>query len=342
MIATPELPRLREVARRLAAHVVRTPSVPWPATPLAGSVLPGGAAELHVKLELLQRGGSFKPRGALNTLLEARLAASADGTAATAGDDPLAPGVVAFSAGNHAIATAWAGALLDVPVTVVMPRSADPFRVERCRGLGASVVFGADVAELVDIVERIRREEGRVLVHPFEGIPTIEGTACVGLELADDVPDLDAVIVPVGGGGLIAGIASALARTQPDCRVIGVEPEGARGMSDSLENGAPLARVSVDTIADSLGAPLHLPLTYTLIERHVARVTTVDDAALRRGMRRMAEEMKLMVEPACAAALAALEGPLAAELAGRRVAIVACGSNIAPDRWCRLADGQCA
>ena len=350
MIATPELSRLREVAERLAPHVLRTPTAAWPGTfspfassrphasssgtssrsPSSGDV-PASAAPsaLFVKLELLQRGGSFKPRGALNTLLEARARDA----------DALDAGVVAFSAGNHAIASAWAGAWLGVPVTVVMPRGANPFRVERCRELGAKIVFGENVAELVGIVERIRAEEGRVLVHPFEGVHTVEGTACVGLELADDVPALDAVIVPIGGGGLIAGMASAFAHVQPDCRVIGVEPAGARGMSDSLAAGAPLARVDVDTIADSLGAPLHLPLTYTLVERHVAKVVTVDDAALRAGMRRMADEMKLMVEPACAAALAALSGPLAEELAGCRVALLACGSNIDRDGWWRLAGG---
>ena len=333
MVPTPELARLREVAARLAPHLVRTPSVPWPGTPSAQAPLPGRVGALLVKLELLQRGGSFKPRGALNTLLEADEERQARGPASA---HALDAGVVAFSAGNHAIATAWAGRRLGVPVTAVMPRSANPFRVARCRELGATVIFGRDVAELVDIVERIRTEEGRLLVHPFEGVHTVEGTATAGLELADDVPGLDAVIVPVGGGGLIAGIASAFARVQPGCRVIGVEPAGARGMSDSLAAGAPLPRVPVETIADSLGAPLHLPLTYALVERHVARVVTVDDTALRAAMRRMADEAKLMVEPACAAALAALDGPLADELAGRRVALIACGSNIDRESWWRL------
>ena len=323
---TPSLGRLREVAARLAPHVLRTPTVRWPTdTP------PGGAGELFVKLELLQRGGSFKPRGALNTLLAAREAAAAGDAA---GD--LASGAVAFSAGNHAIATAWAGRALGVPVKVVMPRSANPFRVERCRELGAEIVLGRDVGELMSLVTRIREEEGRVLVHPFEGVSTFEGTACVGLELADDVASLDAVIVPIGGGGLIAGIASAFARLQPACRVIGVEPVGARGMSASLERGAPLERVEVATIADSLGAPLHLPYSYALVERHVERVVTVEDAALVAAMRRLADDLKLVVEPACAAALAALEGPLAGELAGRRVAIVACGANIDRESWWRL------
>lgn len=318
---TPTLERMRHVAGRLAPHVLRTPTVPWPST------LPGSVAELHVKLECLQHAGSFKPRGALNCMLELL---QADASA-------LANGVVAFSAGNHAIATAWSGQALGVSVTVVMPETADPARIQRCRELGASVVFGQDVGELMARVEEIRAREGRVLVHPFEGVSTIEGTACVGLEICDDVPALDALVVPIGGGGLIAGIASAVAQLQPGCQVIGVEPEGAMGMSTSLARGAPLARVPVDTIADSLGAPLHLPISYSLVERHVSRVVTVSDDALRVAMRALADDMKLMVEPACAATLAALQGPLTMELSGRRVAILACGSNIGRERWWRLA-----
>lgn len=319
---TPPLERLREVAARLAPYVIRTPVVPWPAE------LPGSLSALHVKLELLQHAGSFKPRGALNTLLELQATAS----------EALADGVVAFSAGNHAIATAWAGRALGVSVTVVMPKSANRLRVERCRSLGANIVFGRDIGELMSLVDTIRAEEGRALVHPFEGVSTIEGTACVGLELCDDVAALDALIVPVGGGGLIAGIAAAVSHSQPDCRVFGVEPEGACGMSDSLAAGMPLPHVVVDTIADSLGAPLHLPISYSLVERHVERVVTVSDGALQQSMRRLADDMKLMVEPACAASLAAVEGPLAAELSGGRVAIVACGSTIDRESWWRLVD----
>jgi len=312
---------MRHVATRLAPHVLRTPTVAWP------SRIPANIAGLHVKLECLQHTGSFKLRGALNCMLEQK---QLDSTS-------LERGVVAFSAGNHAIATAWSGRALNAPVKVVMPAAADPTRIQRCRELGAEVVFGQSIEELMARVDEIRALEGRVLVHPFEGVPTIEGTACVGLEICDDVPALDTLIVPIGGGGLIAGIASAVTHLQPGCQVIGVEPEGAQGMTASLANGAPLARVSVDTIADSLGAPLHLPVSYSLVERHVSRVVRVSDESLRVAMRQLADDMKLMVEPACAAALAALQGPLGTELSGRRVAILACGSNIGLERWWQLA-----
>ena len=318
---TPTLERLHAVAASLAPHVLRTPTVAWPATGAMPSPVGDG---LLVKLELLQRTGSFKARGALNAI-----ANEADASA----------GAVAFSAGNHAIAAAWAGAALGVDVTVVMPRSANPARVARVRALGGRIVFGATIDELVGIVETLRADEGRFLVHPFEGPRTVEGTATVGLELLADAPGLDAVVVPVGGGGLIAGVASAVHRVRPACRVYGVEPVGADGMRRSLERGAPLSKVAVSTIADSLGAPLHLPLTHALVERHVERVVTVTDDEMRAAMRRFFDAMKLAVEPACAAGLAALAGPLRSELDGARVGLVACGSNIDLEGWARLASG---
>lgn len=310
---------LREVAQRIGEHVLRTPTVCWPAQR-------DDETQVYVKLELLQRTGSFKPRGAINAI--AHLLAQHDGP----GEHP---GVTAFSAGNHAIATAYAAARLGSSAKVVMPRTASPVRIERVRALGAELVFGDTIADLMALVDDVRQTEGRELVHPFEGPRTVEGCATVGLELSDDVPDLDAVIVPVGGGGLIAGIATAMHHCQPHCQVYGVEPEGASGMQQSLRAGQALPQIEVSTIADSLGAPMHLPFTYSLIERHVARVVSVSDQQLKQGMRQLFHDMKLAAEPACAAALAALQGPLAQELAGKRVALIACGSNIDPKTYTR-------
>ncbi|MGQ7845424.1 threonine ammonia-lyase [Granulosicoccus sp. 3-233] len=303
---------LREVAERIGAHVLRTPTVSWPAPSDA-------SGECFVKLELLQRTGSFKPRGAINTIMQI--------LAEHEGPGPH-PGVTAFSAGNHAIATAYAAARLGTTAKVVMPRTANPVRVERVRALGAELVFGDTISDLYALVEQIRQEEGRVLVHPFEGPRTVEGCATAGLELSDDVPGLDAVIVPVGGGGLISGIAAAIHHCQPDCKVYGVEPQGADGMQQSLRAGQALPQIEVDTIADSLGAPMHAPFTFSVIQQYVHRVVSVSDDELRQGMRILFNDMKLAAEPACAAALAALRGPLAEELSGRRVALIACGSNI--------------
>ena len=306
-----------EVAEQISPYIVRTPSVAYSGPPLAGNP----EMELFLKLELLQRTGSFKPRGALNTILQA-----ADST----------NGVTAFSAGNHAIATAYAAQVLGRSAKVVMPRGANPFRIKRCQELGADIEFGEDIAALINIVERLQSDEGRLLVHPFEGPHTAAGTATVGLELCTDVADLDVVVVPVGGGGLIAGVASAVKQLQPSCRVIGVEPTGACGMADSLAAGKPLSTVAVNTIADSLGAPLHAPYSFSLIQQHVDDMVQVDDDEIRAAMRCMFTDMKLAVEPACAAGLAALMFPLRAKLQAQRVALIVCGSNIDLLSWQRL------
>jgi len=249
MSNTPTLAHIEAVAERIKPYVVHTPTVGYTG-PVSSAM---DDIDLHIKLELLQRTGSFKPRGAVNAVLHL---------------DDAERGITAFSAGNHAIGAAYAASMIGVPAKVVMPKTANPFRVERCRALGAEIVFGEDIEALMQIVERLQQDEGLALIHPYEGPHTVAGTATVGLELCRDVAALDTVIVPVGGGGLIAGIASAVKQMQPTCRIIGVEPEGAQGMAASLAANKALPSVPVKTIADSLGAPLHLPLTYSLVEQH--------------------------------------------------------------------------
>lgn len=321
----PSLDTIRQVADKVSPFVLRTPTVAWPVIP----ALRSDNCELFVKLELLQRTGSFKARGAINNVQQ---------LLANSGDSDLArhPGVTAFSAGNHAIATAYAARSVGVSAKVVMPRSANPFRVERCQHYGAEVVFGETIADLLSIVSDLQAKEGRHLIHPFESEHTVAGTAGVGLELCNDIDSLDAVIVPVGGGGLIAGVAAAVKQLQPNCLVFGVEPSGASGMQQSVAQGAPMDQVLVDTIADSLGAPMHAPLTFSLVRDHVDELVQVSDDELRMAMRQMFNDMKLAVEPACAAALAALNRPLASRLAGKRVALIACGSNIDMASYQRL------
>ena len=306
-----------EAHAAVAPHVVRTPTMPY-----WGSAL--DHPSLVLKLELLQRTGSFKARGALNVV-----------SALTEAEK--ARGVVAVSAGNHAIAASWAARAAGTSCKVVMPRAANPFRVAQVEAMGGEIVFGETMGELFALYESIREEEGRAPVHPFEGERTFAGTAGVAVELLEDTDGLDAIIVPVGGGGLISGIASAAHHLSPDTRVYGVEPEGANGMQRSLAAGAPLAKVEVDTIADSLSAPLHLPLSFEIVRDHVERIVTVSDEAMADAMRLAFTDLKLAIEPACAAGVAALRGPLAEELAERRVAIVLCGSNIDPATWARLA-----
>jgi threonine dehydratase len=209
-----------------------------------------------------------------------------------------------------------------------MIRSANPCRIEACRAYDADVVLADDVHQAFELAEKIQNDEMRYFVHPFEGPAVALGTGTVGLEIIEQCDDFDTIIVPVGGGGLIGGIANAVKRLRPDCEVIGVEPEGADTMHQSLVSGEPMKIAAVRTIADSLGAPFALPYSFGLCQLHVDRLVMVDDLALRKAMGFLFQSMKIAVEPACAASTAALLGPLSNELKGKRIVLVMCGSNI--------------
>jgi threonine dehydratase len=178
------------------------------------------------------------------------------------------------------------------------------------------------------VAESIQEDEGRFFVHPFEGLAVAMGTGTLGLEICEQCEDFDTLIVPVGGGGLIGGVANAVKQLRPECEVIGVEPEGADSMHRSFASGKPESIDKVKTIADSLGAPFAAPFSFGLCQQHVDRLTLVDDHQLRRAMGFLFSAMKVAVEPACAASTAALLGPLRGELQGKRVVLVFCGSNI--------------
>ncbi|HYY53364.1 MAG TPA: pyridoxal-phosphate dependent enzyme, partial [Myxococcales bacterium] len=218
--------------------------------------------------------------------------------------------------------------VLGTTAKVVMPRNANPARVEGCRAYGAEVVLVDDVHAAFARVKEIEAQEGRTFVHPFEGELTALGTATLGLELCAQAPDLDAVIVPIGGGGLCAGVASAVKQLSPRTQVFGVEPEGADTMHRSFRSGRPEAIDKVRTIADSLGAPHAAPYSFALCRRYVDELVLVDDDQLRAAMRLLFRAAKLAVEPAGAASTAALCGPLRTKLQGKRVALIVCGANI--------------
>jgi threonine dehydratase len=311
----PTLAAIRATRERLGDLVETTPVRLWREPALEGAL--GSAARVFLKEELFQRAGSFKPRGALAVMLDLAPAA-------------LRRGVTAVSAGNHAMAVGYAAQVLGTTAKVVMPKNANPFRVRACRELGAEVELVEDVHRAFDRVRQIEAEEGRTFVHPFEGPLTALGTATLGLELVEQVPELEAVIVPIGGGGLCAGVASAVKLARPSCQVFGVEPEGADTMHRSFAAGSPQAIEKVRTIADSLGAPHAAPYSFGLCRRYVDELALVDDDALRRAMLLLFASAKLAVEPAGAAATAALCGPLAERLRGKRVGVIVCGANIDP------------
>jgi len=303
-----------EATRQLIAdHVAVTPVFDWEGGEITGRL--GLDCRVNLKLELFQHTGSFKARGALSVML--RLP-----------PEVLARGVTAVSAGNHAIATAFAAHRLGVSAKVVMLASANPARVSAARAYGAEVLIAPDGKSAFALADRIAAEEGRAFVHPFEGEGTALGTATLGLEWLRQAGRLDAVIVPIGGGGLCAGVSAAVKQFQPDCLVYGVEPIGADTMHQSFAAGSPVDHATVSTIADSLGPPFALPYSYGLCRANVDDLVLVSDDQLRDAMGLLFRGMKLAVEPAGAAALAALVGPLRNRLAGSRVGVLVCGANI--------------
>ena len=264
-------------------------------TPLVRSTALGRltGTRLFLKAEVLQKTGSFKPRGVLNKL-----------STLTAGEKRR--GLITISAGNHGQAVAYVAEAEGIASVVVMPSYASPAKVAACRGYGAEVVVGGDVHQAFEKVHELRVARGLTLVHPYDDPHVIAGQGTIGLEILEDLPDADAVIVPIGGGGLISGIATAIKLTRPAIRVIGVEPEGAPTLRRALERGAPVRLDSVETIADGLTAPVAGERTLAAVQRFVDDVVLVSDEEIAGALRLILERTKLLVEPAGAAATAAL------------------------------------
>jgi threonine dehydratase len=324
--ATPSLTLndIRGARALLGDRILTTPVMPL--TGPAAEAAFGTGTRVSLKLELFQHTGSFKARGALVNTLSLTVA-------------ERARGICAISAGNHAIAAAFAARAVGTSARIVMKEGANPFRVAECRRFGGEIVFEADFHAAFRRVEEIREKEGRTLVHPFEGLLTARGTGTLGLEFIEQAPDLEAVVVPVGGGGLAAGLASAIRLAKPDCRIYGVEPFGADTMFRSFKAGSPQSIERIETIADSLGAPYALPISYALCRASLDEIVRIEDAEMIAAMRFLAAHARLAVEPAGAASTAALLGPLKGRLAGRRVGLVVCGSNISAEAYAHLMGG---
>ena len=307
------LPEIKAARQAIETEIVRTPLHHWRGPEIERAV--GSETDVFLKLELFQVTGSFKPRGALTVMKNLA-------------PEVLKRGVSTVSAGNHAIAVAYAASKLNTSAKVVMPKGANPFRIERCRQYGAQVILADDIASAFARARGIEQEEQRLFVHPFEGYHVALGTATLGLELAEQAGSLDALLVPVGGGGLLAGVAAATKQLMPECRIYGVEPVGADSMARSFKADQPQTLEKITTIADSLGAPYALPESFALCRAHAEGIVLVSDSDIQAAMAFLFANMKLAVEPAGAAGTAALLGPLRDTLQGKRVGIVVCGANI--------------
>ena len=307
----PAIDDVRALSRRIQEWILKTPVVRC--KNLEDKL--GTTARLYGKLEFLQQTGTFKPRGALANVLSAP-------------SGQLKAGVTTVSAGNHAIATAYAARCIGISAKVVMLSTANPARIELCERYGAEIILVDGIREAFARVEEIRQREGRCYIHPFEGTNVTLGTATIGLEICDQVPSFDAVIVPIGGGGLCSGISFAVKMLNPGCKVIGVEPFGGDTMHRSFERGEPQELDAVDTIADSLAAPFSLPYSFTICRQYVDEIVRVQDSKISEAMSMLYHNMKIAVEPACATSTAALAGPLRDRFEGKAVVLVFCGSNI--------------
>ena len=301
---------VRAAGDRIAGRVLRSPcprSIPL-------SELVG--ADVFCKLDLLQRTGSFKERGAANALLQLDAAARARG-------------VVAASAGNHALGLSYHGRLLGIPVTVVMPRFAPLVKVSTCRRLGARVILeGETFDDARRVAGEIAARDGLDRIHGFDDPRVIAGQGTMGLEILDDLPDVDAIVVPTGGAGLLAGVGVAVKSLRPEIRLVAVETAAAPSFSASLAAGRPVAVPIRPTLADGLAVGRVGDLPFALAAPLVDRVVTVDEAEVSLAVLRLLELEKTVVEGAAATALAAVLGDRCPELAGQRIVLLLCGGNI--------------
>ncbi|HLX10784.1 MAG TPA: pyridoxal-phosphate dependent enzyme [Thermoanaerobaculia bacterium] len=312
---------VRAARERIAGYVHRTPV-------LRSRTLDAAAGcRLYFKCELFQRAGAFKARGAFSRLT-------------LLGAAERAAGVVAFSSGNHAQAVALAARELGMAATIVMPDDAPAAKVAATRGYGARVVlYDRATGDRDAIARRISAEQGAVLVPPFDDDAVIAGQGTLALELLEEVPELEVLVAPCGGGGLLSGIAVAGRGSRPGLRVFGVEPEAGDDMRRSLAAGEPVTVPLPATIADALMTTRPAARTLAIVRALAEDVLTVSDLELRRAMARLASRLKLVVEPGGAAGFAALLHGKVPDVAGRHVGVVLSGGNVDLERFGTLIAG---
>jgi threonine dehydratase len=312
------LTEIRAAAGRLAGRVHRTPLLSCRSLGAPAGVL------LHLKCESLQKTGSFKARGALHKLLSLTEA-------------ERARGVITVSAGNHAQAVAWAAATLGAPCTVVMPDDAPRSKLAAVGGYGARIVLHAERATLFEALAREQERTGTVFVHPFDDPVVLAGAGTAGLELVEQCPEVEAVLVPVGGGGLLAGVASAVKALAPACRVVAVELEAGPGLRPALDAGRPIpvARPK-GTLADGMTPPFVGAIPLETARACVDEIVTVTERALAEAMVALARRARLVVEGSGAAATAALLSGAVRFPQGTRVASLVSGGNVDDARYAEL------
>jgi len=315
--ALPGIQEVHDAVPRVRPHLHRTPLV----SSRTLSELTG--LDIWLKCENLQKTGSFKPRGGLNRL-------------ATLTPEQRQAGVITISAGNNAQGLAFAARVAGVHAVLVMPETAVASKVAATRGYGAEVVLHGDVHAAFERLEQLHQERGLTLIHPFDDPMLIAGHGTLGLEICEQLDDIDAVVCGIGGGGLSGGLGVAL--SDRDIVLLGVEPTGAATMTTALEAGTPVRLDEVDTIADGLAPPFVGQLNLEAAQRYVSAVHLVTDDEIRAAMRLLIERTKYLVEPSGAAALAALLSGSITLAPASRVVVVLSGGNVDLHRLAEFLD----
>ena len=312
---------IKKVYNKLSPYIINTPIIK------NSSYLDNFFnTNLFLKLEFLQHSGSFKVRGAINNLLNLT-------------NIEKKKGITAVSAGNHAIASSYAANMFSIKNKIFMYDSANQYRLNKVKSLNANL-FLTDPYNTFKNVEKASKIDGYYFIHPFDGKFTIQGTASLGFEICQQMEKIDNIIISVGGGGLIAGVGSIVHQKFPQCKIIGVEPEGAQGLSDSIKNNKPLTNVIINSIADSLCAPLHMPYSFSICKNVISEMVVVSDQEMKKSMKFMFDHYKLALEPACVAGIAALNGPLKNKFQKQNTLVILCGSNIDMKSWLNLISDQ--
>lgn len=302
----PTLEQIKSNYAKLQRYIYQTPILSWPNT----------NNSLICKCELFQKTGTFKIRGAITRVNGLTV-------------EERKHGIVAGTGGNHGIAAALAAKMIGVHAKIIVPKTMNPFRFEKIRALGAEIILVDHIDQILDVMNEIAEKEKRIPIHPFDHPLTTLGTSSLGYEFLQQVPDLEVIIIPIGGGGLASGVSCAAKLINPKIKIYGVEPENANSMYLSFQQNHAVALTHhPESIADSLCSPRSMPYSYSVCKKFIDEIVLVSDDELRQSMKLLFEECKLACEAACAASTAAYFGPLKEKCAGKKTGLILCGSNI--------------